>query len=102
MLYLTMMIMGWLGMPRRYYNYLPQYHTYHVVATIGSWFLATGIFTILGALLVALKRGPKADANPWGAATLEWRTASPPPHDNFAEIPTVTHGPYHYEGGHPA
>ena len=102
MLYLTMMIMGWLGMPRRYYNYLPQYHTYHVVATIGSWFLATGIFTILGALLIALKRGPKADANPWGAATLEWHTASPPPHDNFAEIPTVTHGPYHYEGGHPA
>jgi cytochrome c oxidase subunit 1 len=101
-LYFTMMVMGWLGMPRRYYNYLPQYHTYHVVATIGSWFLVAGVFMFLGAFLRSLKNGKPAEANQWGAATLEWKTASPPPHENFDEIPTVTHGPYHYEGGHPS
>ena len=102
LLYFTMMIMGWLGMPRRYYSYPPQYHTYHVVATVGSWILATGVFMFLGAFLVALKKGTKVAANPWDATTLEWKTASPPPMENFQTIPTVTGGPYEFKDGHPA
>jgi cytochrome c oxidase subunit 1 len=102
MLYFTMMVMGWLGMPRRYYTYLPYYHPYHVVATVGSWLLVAGIFMFLGGILASLWKGTKAEANPWSGSTLEWHTPSPPPLENFDEIPTVTHGPYHYQGGHPA
>lgn len=102
MLYFTMMVMGWLGMPRRYYTYLPYYHPYHVVATVGSWLLVAGIFMFLGGILASLWKGTKANHNPWGGATLEWQTTSPPPVENFDVIPTVTHGPYHYKGGHPA
>jgi cytochrome c oxidase subunit 1 len=43
-----------------------------------------------------LKKGPKAEANPWGGETLEWKVPSPPPLENFAEIPVVTTGPYDY------
>ncbi len=41
-LYFPMLVMGWLGMPRRYYDYLPQFHPYHLTSTIGSWILITG------------------------------------------------------------
>jgi cytochrome c oxidase subunit 1 len=41
-------------------------------------------------------RGKAAERNPWQANTLEWTTDSPPPHGNFAEVPTVYRGPYEY------
>jgi cytochrome c oxidase subunit 1 len=47
-------------------------------------------------LLWSLRRGRKADDNPWEATTLEWTTASPPPHDNFLQDPVVHHGAYAY------
>jgi cytochrome c oxidase subunit I len=99
MLYFTMMIMGWLGMPRRYYAYLPQYHVYHVVATVGSWILVAGVFILFSGFLRSLRKGEKAEANPWGGTTLEWTTASPPIVENFHTIPTVTRGPYDHTGG---
>jgi len=101
--YFTMMIAGWLGMPRRYYDYPPQYHTLHVIISIGAWIMAAGLFMFLGTFLRALWRGEKAPANPWGGTTLEWQVASPPPVENFHEIPHVTGGPYeHRKGGAPA
>ncbi len=96
LLYFPFFILGYLGMPRRYYDYLPQFQTLHVVATVGSWILVAGILLMLINLLVSRKRGKHAGANPWGAATLEWTVASPPPVENFAEIPTVTKGPYDF------
>src|SRR5690348_17429754 len=42
----------------------------------------------------ALKNGKKAPANPWGGATLEWTTVSPPPYYNFHTPPPVSAGPY--------
>jgi cytochrome c oxidase subunit 1 len=92
--YIPMFIMGYMGMPRRYYDYLPQFQPYHVAATIGSWILVTGIIFMIGNLLYALWKGPKAPVNPWGGTTLEWRVSSPPPMENFEEIPLVTGGPY--------
>lgn len=98
LLYFTMMIMGWLGMPRRYYDYLPQYQPFHVVATVGSWLLAAGVFLFLHAFLRALRHGEPAGANPWDGTTLEWTTPSPPPLENFHTLPTVTRGPYDRTG----
>jgi cytochrome c oxidase subunit I len=95
-LYFPMLFLGYLGMPRRYYDYLPEYQIYHVIATVGSWVLVTGLLVMAVNLIVALRRGPRAGSNPWGGVTLEWTVPSPPPLENFHEIPTVTTGPYDY------
>ncbi len=95
-LYLPFFFLGYEGMPRRYYDYLPQYQPLHVVATVGSWILVLGIIIMFTNLLVAARRGAKAPANPWGGGTLEWTVPSPPPLENFAEIPVVTTGAYDY------
>ena len=98
MLYMPMIIMGGLGMPRRYFDYLPRFHIYHLISTIGSWILAIGLIMFATALLRSLKRGEPAGDNPWGGTTLEWKTSSPPPHENFLKPPIVTEDPYTYEG----
>jgi cytochrome c oxidase subunit 1 len=97
MLYFTFFILGYLGMPRRYYDYLPEFQGLHQFATVGSWVLIAGILLMLGNLFVALRKGEKASANPWGGMTLEWTIPSPPPLTNFEKIPTVKYGPYEYE-----
>ena len=90
-------IMGSQGMPRRYYDYLPEFQSIHQLSTYGSWVLAAGLFLILGYLVHSLFRGKKAPSNPWGALTLEWTHAtSPPDYHNFLETPIVTRGPYDY------
>jgi cytochrome c oxidase subunit 1 len=87
--FFTQFVMGVQGMPRRYYNYLPEFKLYHQFSTVGSFVMGVG-FVIAAAVLVhSLFRGRPAPANPWGGATLEWQTASPPPHDNFATPPPV-------------
>jgi cytochrome c oxidase subunit 1 len=96
MLYFPFFFLGYFGMPRRYYDYLPEFQTYHVISTVGSWILVLGIIIIVVNLLVAYKRGKIAPANPWGGRTLEWTIASPPPAENFHDIPVVTTGPYDY------
>ena len=97
MLYFTMLVLGLQGMPRRYYNHLPMYNTGHEIATVGSWFLVLGLIIFFANLVVARFRGAQAPANPWGGVTLEWSIASPPPLENFEEIPIITHGPYVFE-----
>ncbi|MDH7604656.1 MAG: cytochrome c oxidase subunit I [Melioribacter sp.] len=96
MLYFTKFIMGYMGMPRRYYDYLPQFAGLQEISTIGSWILASSIFFMFGYLIYALFKGPKASANPWGGVTLEWQIPSPPPVENFKEIPVITHEPYDF------
>lgn len=96
MLYFPMFIMGYLGMPRRYYDYLPEYKIYHIISTVGSWILILGLLVLIINLLKALLSKEKtAEINPWGGTTLEWTVPSPPPLENFEEIPTVTNGPYY-------
>jgi cytochrome c oxidase subunit 1 len=96
MLYFTMLVLGLQGMPRRYYNHLPMFDLGHEVATVGSWLLILGLGIFFGNLIVARFRGRRAEDNPWGGSTLEWTTASPPPTENFHEIPTVTRHAYAY------
>ncbi|MCG6157191.1 cytochrome c oxidase subunit I [Rubinisphaera margarita] len=82
-------VMGSRGMPRRYYNYLPEFQVYHVLSTIGAFLLGFGLLLAAVVLIVSLFKGRKAPANPWGAATLEWQCSSPPPLANFEKTPTV-------------
>ena len=95
-LYFAMLILGWEGMPRRYYDYLPQFHTLHLISTIGSWILIAGLVLMFVNLFLSLFRGEKVGENPWGGATLEWQISSPPPMENFEKIPVVERGPYEY------
>ena len=95
-LYFAMLILGWEGMPRRYYDYLPQFHTLHLISTIGSWILIAGLVLMFVNLFLSLFRGEKAGENPWGGATLEWQISSPPPKENFEKIPVVERGPYDF------
>ncbi len=97
-LYFPLFVIGWNGMPRRYYDYLPQFHTGHMISTIGSWILITGLLIMLVNLFHAIFRGGEAGSNPWGGATLEWQIASPPPMENFSTIPRIEKGPYDFEG----
>jgi cytochrome c oxidase subunit I len=91
------LIMGSQGMPRRYFDYLPEYADLHFLSTIGSYILAVGLFLIPGNLIWSIFKGKQAPANPWGAATLEWTHAtSPPSPHNFHRTPIVTRGPYDF------
>jgi len=94
--FLPQFVLGSRGMPRRYYNYLPQFQDLHVASTVGSFILAAGLF-LAAAYLLASFRGPKgAPANPWGGRTLDWETTSPPSPHNFEGQPVLQHGPYDY------
>ncbi len=96
MLYFPMLILGWQGMPRRYFDYLPQFHSLQILSTVGSWILIGGLMLMFGTLIHSLFKGEKAGENPWGGATLEWQIPSPPPKENFTEVPRVERGPYEY------
>lgn len=96
MLYFPKFILGYMGMPRRYYDYLPQFEPLQKVSTVGSWILVGTIFFMVGYFIHALIKGKKATSNPWGGVTLEWHITSPPIQENFEEIPTITHKPYDF------
>lgn len=101
-IFVPMHTMGMVGMPRRYaqfteYEFLKTLHPLVVFVSV------VAIITVLTQLLFyfnliwSIFRGKRAGDNPWEATTLEWTTASPPPHDNFAGIaPTVYRGPYEF------
>ncbi|HJT01946.1 MAG TPA: cytochrome c oxidase subunit I [Terriglobales bacterium] len=90
-------ILGWTGMPRRYHAYTPEFQVLNVLSTAGSTVLAVGYLLPMVYFLWALRYGKEAGDNPWGAAGLEWKTASPPPTYNFEETPVVTWEAYNYE-----
>jgi cytochrome c oxidase subunit 1 len=94
--FLSQFVMGSRGMPRRYYDYLPEFEQFHRISTMGSWLIGAGFFTMLGMLIHSLFKGRKSTRNPWGSAALEWQTPTPPPLANFIKVPTVTRGPYDY------
>jgi len=89
-------ILGYLGMPRRYHVYPPEFQVLHVMSTAGASILAVGYLMPMVYLIWSLRYGKPAPANPWGATGLEWKTASPPPLHNFDETPVVEHEVYDY------
>jgi cytochrome c oxidase subunit 1 len=90
-------ILGWTGMPRRYHAYTPEFQVLNVLSTAGSTVLAVGYLLPMVYFLWSLRYGKEAGDNPWGAAGLEWKTASPPPTYNFEETPVVTWEAYNYD-----
>ncbi|OIQ50780.1 cytochrome c oxidase subunit 1 [Pseudodesulfovibrio hydrargyri] len=95
-LYFPMYLLGLEGMPRRYYDYLPQFTSLHQLSTYGSWITFVGLALMLWNLIRSRYRGEPVGRNPWKAATLEWTLPSPPPTHNFDTEPVVTHGPYDF------
>jgi len=95
-IFLAQFVMGSRGMPRRYYDYLPQFRPFHAFSTVGSWIIAVGFLIMAWVLVKSLLSGKKAPPNPWGSAGFEWATESPPVHFNFKEVPTINRGPYDY------
>ncbi len=89
-------ILGYLGMPRRYHEYPPEFQVLNVLSSAGASILAIGYLLPLCYLFWSLRYGAPAGPNPWSAKGLEWQTPSPPPTENFAAIPIVTEGPYAY------
>lgn len=97
-LYFPMFIMGWLGMPRRYYDYLPEFQAYHLIATIGSWILISGILLMFYNFYRSLRSGEIiTENNIWGGETMEWKVQTPPILENYHDVPTITDGPYDYK-----
>jgi cytochrome c oxidase subunit 1 len=94
--FMSQFIMGSRGMPRRYYDYLPQFEPFHKASTIGSWILGAGLFLTAYTLFEALWKGNPAPRNPWGSAGYEWMTETPVPLANFHKTPVITRGPYDY------
>jgi cytochrome c oxidase subunit 1 len=94
LLYFTFLVLGMEGMPRRYYDHLPQFHTGHLVATVGSWIMVAGLLMMVVNLVRGLFSKTTAPANPWGGVTLEWTVPSPPPTENFDVLPVITEPPY--------
>jgi cytochrome c oxidase subunit 1 len=97
--FLPQFVVGYLGMPRRYHAYPPEYQVLNVLSSAGASILAVGYLLPFTYLLWSLFYGKPAGPNPWGATGLEWQTPSPPPTDNFEVTPVVTQAPYEYALG---
>lgn len=98
--------LGMQGMPRRYFDYPAQFELLHSISTVGAFLNGFGYtFALLNLLWAAVFSRKKASDNPWESLSLEWRTKSPPIHENFPETPVVTDWTYGYgkpveAGGH--
>jgi cytochrome c oxidase subunit 1 len=96
-----MHILGMRGMQRRIYDYTQYAHLkglqpMNIFMSFSAFALGISQIVLIVNFFWSLKFGERAGDNPWKANTLEWQTSSPPPHENFAEIPVVYHGPYEY------
>jgi cytochrome c oxidase subunit 1 len=94
--FLPQFVLGYLGMPRRYAAYPPEFQVLNVLSTAGASILGIAFFIPMIYLTYAWFYGPKVGKNPWQAKGLEWEIQSPPTTFNFDETPTVTEDAYNY------
>lgn len=89
--FFPMHILGLQGMPRRIYTYQPEmpWAGLNLFVSLSAVVLATGFLVFFIDIVRSFAKGRPAGNNPWGAATLEWATPSPPPPFNFRSIPVV-------------
>jgi len=91
-------ILGYLGMPRRYYVYPEEFQVLNVMSTAGASILGLGYIIPMIYLIWSLRRPKEVGPNPWNATGLEWTTPSPPTTHNFESTPIVNEEPYAYGG----
>ena len=91
LVFMPMHILGIEGMPRRVYTYGAGrgWEFWNFIETIGALIIAVSVLIFVVNLFASLRKGATDEADPWDGFTLEWKTASPPPVYNFAEIPSV-------------
>ena len=89
-------IAGYLGMPRRYHAYPPEFQVFNVLSTAGASILAVGYLVPAIYLIWSMRYGRRAEANPWNLPGLEWRIQSPPLTENFTSTPIVTWAAYEF------
>jgi heme/copper-type cytochrome/quinol oxidase subunit 3 len=96
--------LGILGMPRRVFTYpdLPYWGALNLVSTVGACLMGVASLLLVANVLVSSRRGEPAGDNPWKGWTLEWATTSPPPHDNFDEVPPIRGRRPLWDLAHPA
>jgi cytochrome c oxidase subunit 1 len=92
-------LLGYLGMPRRYHFYPPEFQVLNVMSSAGASILGVGYLIPMVYLIWSLRYGAVADSNPWEAKGLEWQTPSPPPTQNFEQTPVVQDEAYAYWPG---
>jgi cytochrome c oxidase subunit 1 len=102
-IFIPLFITGIAGDQRRIYNYSlfaeqarPALQHLRTTSTIALLVMLAFQVVFLYNFFSSLGRGKAAGANPWRSATLECTVPSPPPHGNFAVLPTVYRGPYEY------
>jgi cytochrome c oxidase subunit I len=89
-------VLGYLGMPRRYHTYDPQFQVLNVLSSAGTVALAAAYLIPFCYFFWSLRYGRPAGSNPWRADGLEWTISSPPPKHNFEQTPVITRDPYQY------
>ena len=103
LLWFPMFIAGYLGMPRRYFDYLPEFEIWHQISGVGAVVIFIGLTVMFLNLIQGWRKGTvMTDPNPWGATTLEWHLpTTPPPLENHTKVPYVDFEPYEYHHGEP-
>jgi len=102
LLWFPMFIAGYLGMPRRYFDYLPEFQIYHQASFVGAVIFISGLVYMFYVLIQGWRQGEPSGTNPWHATTLEWHMpSSPPPLENHSKVPYVDFDPYEYKNGEP-
>jgi cytochrome c oxidase subunit 1 len=91
MTFLPQYELGLMGMPRRIADYGTStgWADLNLISTIGAAIMGIGVLPFLLAVAEALRRPPDQPPDPWGGATLEWWTDSPPPPGNFRDLPPI-------------
>ena len=95
--FLPQFVMGSRGMPRRYWNYDPEYTLYHQLSSVGAFILGISMFIVVCYLAWSFWYGKRATQNPWGGTSLEWAAPTPPTVFNFPEPPPTDHELYDYD-----
>jgi cytochrome c oxidase subunit 1 len=89
-------LLGYMGMPRRYHAYPPEFQVLNVLSSAGASILGIGYLIPIVYLTWSMRYGKRAPANPWGARGLEWDVPSPPVTQNFERTPEVREEAYPY------
>lgn len=100
-IFFPMMVMGVGGALRRladpsHYELLRKFAGWNELAWWSAFTLLLGQLVFAYNFVKTLASKPTNAPNPWNATTLEWATTSPPPHENFPELPTVSRGAYEF------